>query len=546
MKTKLFILFLTAINAFATSIPPNASIADLQAMFKQNKLTCTQVVSYYLNRIRQYNLTIEQDQAPINAISEINPDIFTNAARLDQLQANNQISGSLFCIPVIVKDNVDVRGMTTSAGSYALIGTKPLQDAALVQSLKQQNAIILAKTSMDELASGVWGISSRDGRVGNAYDTRNNPGGSSAGSGAGIASNFAVLAIGTDNSGSVRIPAAFNGIYGLRPTNGLINKNGIFPLGNIDGTPGPMARNVTDLATMLDTISDKPKDQPNYTSYLKKTALAGKKIAIIDSVNGKPAFTNMPKAILAVFKQAEDNLIRQGVNVVHVNLPTYNLDRKLNMAGTVDNVNNYLNNNLSTRNSFKDICDSNRTRIYGDMKSCRSLVAKIKPLKSQGYNKALANIKYNQEYLHNIIIKNKLDGLLLPISISGSATYNNDQLQWFEVIAPNSGLPAIVIQIGHDQENMPIAMEIVGDQYMEGKLISIAYAYEQHYTHFTPPLLHKSTRFDDWSIAKLNNLFVLIGKNAYNTIFIHNNKTFMTPNQSIEITKTSIDQLSDS
>ncbi|EDO26044.1 predicted protein, partial [Nematostella vectensis] len=177
------------------------------------------------------------------------------AQQLDKIFAKNGIVGELFCIPITIKDNIDIIGMETTSGSYALKGTLPIKDAKLVKKLKEENAIIIAKTTMDELAMGMNGFSSFNGRAGNPYDTTKNPGGSSAGAAASISANFAVIAIGTDNSGSIRIPAAFNGIYGIRPTQNSISSDGIFPMGNIDGTAGVMTRTVTDLAISLKVLS---------------------------------------------------------------------------------------------------------------------------------------------------------------------------------------------------------------------------------------------------------------------------------------------------
>src|SRR5690606_23277037 len=127
----------------------------------------------------------------------------------------------LHCIPVILKDNIDSYDTTTTAGSYALLGNQPAQDAFLVAELRKAGAIILGKGGMDEFARGIIGINSRNGRIGNAYEPNKNPGGSSGGVGAAISANFVMIGMGTDNSGSVRIPAVFNGLVGLRPSTGL-------------------------------------------------------------------------------------------------------------------------------------------------------------------------------------------------------------------------------------------------------------------------------------------------------------------------------------
>src|SRR5580658_3746684 len=235
---------------------------SIHTAIEQHQLTCEQLINHYLERIKQYNLSTAK-HAPINAFNEINPTALDQARQLDNHYSQTQkLSGSLHCIPVVLKDNIDTYDATTTSGTLALLGNQPNQDAFLVSQLRKAGAIILAKGGMDELASGFSGISSRSGRIGNAYDPDKNPGGSSGGPAAAVSANFAMIGIGTDNSGSVRIPAAFNGIVGLRPSTGLISQRGIFPAGNLDGTAGPLARNVEDLARLLDVIAQEdPQDK---------------------------------------------------------------------------------------------------------------------------------------------------------------------------------------------------------------------------------------------------------------------------------------------
>jgi amidase len=147
--------------------------------------------------------------------------------------------------------------------------TDPIDDAFIVDKIRKAGAITLATRSMDELASGIK--SSRTGRTGNAYDSAQNPGGSSSGLAVSVSANFAMLGVGSDNSGSVRIPAAFNGIVGLRPSTGLISQHGIFPRGNMDGTAGPLARTVSDLASLLDVIAKQDELDPKAKSIPTRT-----------------------------------------------------------------------------------------------------------------------------------------------------------------------------------------------------------------------------------------------------------------------------------
>lgn len=524
----------------------NPSIAQIQTALKNHTITCEQLITFYLDRIKQYNLTTINGLAPINAITEINPNALKIAQQKDQAAASSHgaMEGKLFCVPVIIKDNIDGRGMTTTAGSYALIGTKPLKNSGIVDLLVKENAIILAKSSMDELAMGMTGISSRSGRIGNPYDTNYNPGGSSGGSAAAISANFGVIGIGTDNSGSVRIPAAYNGIYGIRPTQGLITNSGIFPMGNIDGTPGPMARNVADLALSLDVLAKKDSRKGiAYSEHLAENkTLAGKRIAAVHRVGKYDLWNNMSGKTQQVYGQVLNNLNKLGATIVELDLPRFNNDRTNNMAGTTEEVNDYLINTQATRADIAEMCASNRTHVAGNAEACRLLFAKVPSRNSAKYKEALNNITRNREYITSIMQQQQLDGLFLPIGTTGSSTYDLKTVNsWQAPVSSNSGLPSIVIPIGQNENKMPMAMEIVGKQFSESKLLGIAYVYEQHYTNFIPPNLVKDEQFNYWSVIQLNILYEQIGKLAFDSILNHHPS--MTASQSNLVTKEAIKSL---
>src|SRR6185437_11596268 len=511
------------------------TINEIHNAITTHQSTCHEITNSYLARIYKYNLSISNNKPPLNAISQINVDLLNQADILDKSYArNSKLSGSLFCVPVIVKDNIDVLGMETASGSEALIGSQPLNDARLVTKLKKEGAIIIAKAGMDELAMGATGISSLDGRIGNAYDVTQNPGGSSGGTAAAVAANFAIIGIGTDNSGSVRLPAAFNGLYGLRPTQGLISKDGVFPMVNIDGTPGPMAKNVTDLAISLNAITESGID---YTKYLNSKGLSGKTIAILNTAGNYDIWKNMPQNIRSIYNQATQNLIKSGATIKYLDLPKFDNNRKPHMAGTADDVNNYLQHNLTTRSSMQEMCKSDNMRVIGSKLDCLTDVKSIPKKGSVKYKEALTIISYNLQYVTKIMENEHIDGILLTVSKSGSSTYDLTNVNtWQAPVSSNTGLPSIVIQIGHNKDSMPIAMEIVGNKLAEGELLSMAYDYEQHYIAYMPPTLTPSNDFDNWPISKLNNLFRQIGKDTYNSVIKPKNKNEVSPEQSYTAT----------
>lgn len=521
-----------------TSLPhlESVTIASIHEAIQNNQFTCLQLVTAYIDRIKRYDLSIN-NHAPINAWSEINPSVLTQAQQLDlSFKKTGRMSGALHCIPVILKDNIDSFDTTTTSGSYALLGSQPVHDAFLVEKLRSAGAIILGKGGMDEFAWGMFGISSRNGRIGNAYDTSKNPGGSSGGPAAAVSASFALLGIGTDNSGSVRIPAAFHGLVGLRPSTGLISQHGIFPMGNLDGTAGPIARTTQDLAILLDIIAlpdshdSKTLNIPRvktYTAFLNKKGLANKCIGIVHSVNGLNSFDKMPAHITKIIQNATEDMQGMGATFIDVNLPAFNNDRQNNQAGEIQDVNKYLASFPSTRKNFRDICQSNRTRNFGSIKDCLHFMQNMPSKSSASHQQALIIFAKNRAYIQKVMDQNHLDALLMPITTQGTATYDAMTVNaWRAPISSNTGFPSISINVGYsDDLHMPIGVELIGKQFQEGTLIEMAYAYEMHTSKIMPTMPEQNSTLLNLSIPELNNLFTLLGKNAYEEVLINVKKS---------------------
>ncbi|KTC90316.1 amidase [Fluoribacter dumoffii] len=563
-----FILFITLfVNGISFSQQPKAYHPDLESVtissihsaIQNHQLTCFNLITAYIDRIKKYNLSVK-GQAPINAWSDLNPSVLTQAHQLDtSFKKTGRLSGPLHCIPIILKDNIDSFDTTTTSGSYALLGSQPVRDAFLVRRLRNAGAIILGKGGMDEFAWGMFGISSRSGRIGNAYDPSKNPGGSSGGPAAAVSASFALLGIGTDNSGSVRIPAAFHGLVGLRPSTGLISQQGIFPMGNLDGTAGPIARSTMELAILLDIIAKSdPHDlktlniprEETYTKFLNIAGLTNKRIGIVHHVNDINTFDKMPLHIEKIIQNATKDMQKMGATVIDVNLPLFNNNRQNNQAGEIQDVNEYLASFPSTRKNFRDICESNRTRNFGTIKDCLHFIKNVPSKSSKSYQKAQAIFDKNKIYVQKVMEKNNLDALLIPITTQGSATYDGMTVNtWRAPVSSNSGLPSININVGYNAEtNLPIGVELVGKQFHEGILIEIAYAYEMQTPKKINPIMpEEDSTLLNLSIPDLNNLFTLLGKNAYEEVLIHNKGSSgiardLTPERFREITADTIEK----
>ncbi len=517
----------------------HASITIIEKAIETRKITCEELIMHHLDRINKYNLDISRGGA-INAFVSLTPLVMDEARKLDNyFETTKKLVGPLHCIPIVVKDNINTYDSTSTSGSLALLGSQPNRDAFLVAELRKAGAIIIGKGTMDEFASGMIGVSSRSGRTGNAYDPTQNPGGSSAGPAAAVSAGFAVVGIGTDNSGSIRVPAAFNGIYGLRPSTGLISQSGIFPRGNLDGIAGPLTRSIKDMAIVLSLITKPDTDDKltlkhpvvqSYVDFLDKETLEGLRIGVVKSV----VYTDSKK-LRKLYSTFFNKLNKMGVTLVDIELPDFNTNRKSNMAGEIQQINQYLSSFPSTRRNFADICTSRRTNIFHGIEGCFQHIRETPPVNSVAYHDVLKMFATNRNYVQDIMNKYKLDVLLTPITSFGTATYDiNSVLTAKLPISSNAGLPSLVLNIGYignGKVQMPVGVEIIGKFYGEGVLLQIAAVIEKNLEPKLVPILETATTKDiinHLNISEYNNLLTLIGDTTYNKFLVSNKPNNLT------------------
>ena len=224
-----------------------------------SELTAVELVDWYLARIEANN----NSGAQIHAVVTANPRARDDAAARDEyLAANGRLSGPLHGVPVLVKDQVETAGIRTTFGSILFEDYVPQHDATVVTKLRNAGAVILAKTSLCDFAAGWFSSSSMTDHTKNPYCLTREAGGSSAGTAAGIAANFGLTGIGEDTGGSIRIPASFNNLFGLRVTTGMISRAGLSPLVHFQDTPGPIGRTASDVAKTLDSIVGYDPEDP--------------------------------------------------------------------------------------------------------------------------------------------------------------------------------------------------------------------------------------------------------------------------------------------
>ena len=247
----LLALVSTGPGAFAQDIDvTTASIEEINRAFESGDLTSERLVQLYLDRIEAY----DQAGPRLNAVITLNPNALTRARELDAERRSSGPRSLLHGIPIVLKDNIDTADMPTTAGSSVLKGSVPPDDAFVARRLREAGAIVLAKLNMSEFASG-GAISSLGGPMRNPHALDRSPAGSSGGTGIAISAAYAQFGLGTDTGGSVRMPSTANGIVGLKPTHGLVSRDGIIPLALSFDMAGPMARHVYDVAVALGVMS---------------------------------------------------------------------------------------------------------------------------------------------------------------------------------------------------------------------------------------------------------------------------------------------------
>jgi len=483
------------------------TIAQVQSGYKEGKFSVKDVVNVYLDRIIQ----IDRNGPALNSIIEINPDAIQIAEELDRELAAGKIRGPLHGIPVIIKDNIDTHDkMPTTAGATALRNSFPKKDSFIAKKLRDAGAVIIGKSNLSEWANframmSSSGWSGVGGQTKNPYVLDRNPCGSSSGSGVAVSANLCMIAIGTETNGSIVCPSNNNGIVGLKPTVGLLSRSGIIPISFTQDTPGPMGRTVEDIAITLGaltgidssdlkTLASENKYQTDYTKFLKKEGLKGKRIGLVRKSMGfsDKVDTLMNKAIAY--------LKANGAEVVEIEFPKVenyeDASFQVMLYEFKDGLNKYfagLGNDTPVK-SLKELIEFNNTDTielkYFDQKLLDS-AEKKGDLKSPEYLKALALMtKATRENgIDKVMNSNRLDAIMSP---TGSPAWKTDLLLGDHLVggssslAAISGYPAITVPMGFIND-LPVGVTFFGKAWSEPVLIEIAYSYEQGTKHRKAP-----------------------------------------------------------
>lgn len=487
-----------------------ATIADLQAGMSSGRMTSHSITQLYMARIEE----LDRKGPTLRHVLEINPDALSIADSLDRERKSGRVRGPLHGIPILVKDNIDTAdSMTTTAGSLALEGSIPLQDAFIAAKLRSAGAVLLGKTNLSEWANirsthSSSGWSGRGGQAKNPYVLDRNPCGSSSGSGGAVSANLCAGAIGTETDGSIVCPASANGIVGIKPTLGLVSRSGIIPIAHSQDTAGPMARTVRDAAIILNALSgidtrdsttmvNRSRGQIDYTRFLDANGLRGARIGVA-------------RAKFFGYSDVTDKLVNDAIDAMKANGAVIVDPANIETAGKFDDseldvllyelkadLNAYLAG-LGPKapvRTLQNIIDFNEHHKDQEMPWFGQelfIQAQAKgPLTEKKYRDALAkDLRMSRtEGIDATMKKYKLDAIVAP---TGGPAWVTDLVNGDHGSGASStpaavaGYPNINVPAGYSH-NLPVGISFFGRAYSEPTLIKLAYAYEQATKHRHAP-----------------------------------------------------------
>ena len=448
-----------------------AGVPEVRAGLDSKAFTSVQLVEGYLDRIAAISL----GGPALNSVRAINPHVYEEAAVLDAELAAGTTRGPLHGVPVLIKDNIDIAGMPTTAGSLALANSYPTADSPLVTQLREAGAVILGKTNLSEFANYLTngmpsGYSSLGGQVLNPYDASQTPSGSSSGSGSAGATGLATLTIGTETSGSILSPARANSLVGVKPTVGLVSRSGIIPISASQDTAGPMVKTVYDAAALLSVMSDidetdaataaNPLAETDFVAALSDTSLQGKRLGYINNND-------------ALYQASLAALQAQGATLVQVTVGGTNAPGILTPEFKRD-MNAYLDRLPADApmQTFDDIRAFNAAnpqaikfgQAYFDAGAAVDLsdpaqLATYEANRDQG-------IADTRAAIDTVLTTNDLDAIVSNSSLTGTGA--------------RAGYPTIVVPNGYTTGNLrPSGVAFTGTAWTEAELLSLAYDFEQ-------------------------------------------------------------------
>ena len=477
------------------------SILELQRRMDSGQETARSIAEKYLRRIEE----IDRQGPALRSVIEINPDALAIANSLDRERRESGARGPLHGIPILIKDNIDTADrMTTTAGSLALEGSIPERDSFVARKLREAGAVLLGKTNLSEWANfrstrSTSGWSGRGGLTRNPFALDRNPCGSSSGSGVAASANLCSAAIGTETDGSIVCPSTANGIVGIKPTVGLVSRTGIIPISQNQDTAGPMARTVADAVAVLGALTGVDPDDPHtaasqgrshtdYSRFLDPSGLRGARIGLVRRLLGfHPDVDRIVEEAVAAMRS-------QGAVVVDpADIPTWGQWSESELEVMLYEFKAGLNAYLARLDgvprvkSLEDLIRFNEENVDREMPYFgqeRFLQAQAKgPLTDTRYRDALArNHRLSRtEGIDRVMGEHRLDALLAP---TGGPAWVTDLINGDSYGGGSSGAAAVsgytnvAVPAGF-VHGLPVGISFFGRAWSEGKLIRLAYSFEQ-------------------------------------------------------------------
>jgi amidase len=478
-----------------------ATISGLQEMMTAGAATSESLVSLYLKRIDE----IDRGRPQLNAVIQTNPAALAIARELDRERRDKGPRGPLHGIPILIKDNIDTAdNMETTAGSLALLGSKPVRDAFVVARLRAAGAVIIGKTNLSEWANfrssrSTSGWSGRGGQTRNPYALDRNPSGSSSGSAAAVAASLAAAGVGTETDGSIVSPSSACGIVGIKPTVGLVSRSGIIPIAHSQDTAGPMARTVADAATLLGAMTgpdpadaatkgSKGRFLTDYREFLKPDGLRGARIGVLRSDS-----FNFARKLDPVLQSAVEAMKREGAEVIDpVEFPTLGKTDGSEYQVLLYEFKADLEAYLAARPGAAirglpdliafDLKNADREMPFFGQEILEA-AAKKGPLTDKTYRNALTKDHdlMRTKGIDAVMAKHKLDALVvltdgpahLTDLINGDSSSGSSSS-----LAAVAGYPTITLPAGWIH-GLPVGISFIGRAWSEPVLIRLAYGLER-------------------------------------------------------------------
>ncbi len=480
-----------------------ATIEDIQAAMDKGVLTSEKLVRFYLARIEAY----DQKGPKLNTIITLNSKAIDTAKELDAERKAKGPRSPLHGIPILAKDVYDTYDMPTSGGFRPMATSQPSRDSFVIDRLRKAGAIILGKTNQSDwygLAS--QGASTLKGQVLSPYNSKKTPGGSSSGTGSGIAAWFGTVGLGSDTGGSIVIPATLANLVGFSTTHGLVSRTGMMWSSPSQENGGPLGRSVYDCAIVLDAIAGYDAadmatqaglgkiPEKSYASFISKDGLKGARIGVLREMVRKGPIHEEGGAL---FEKAVADFKAAGAVIVDPVLTGLDLPETQSDAGAHPyEVAAAINKYLAALPPTAPIRTVDEMIAKGGNLVKPGIIEASK-IKSLDHNPQLVAALKHQEVLRNALVelmeKYQLDALILPFRTAldpdvGLPPGSSNAPEGRNNLSSFTGLPTIIVPGGFfNSDGMPFAIQFLGKPFTEPTLIKVASGYEATTHHRKAP-----------------------------------------------------------